>query len=156
MILAHLPSGYLLARGASHRRGVMLAAASLGAVLPDFDMVWFYLVDHSVHHHRFWPHIPAVWAVIALITLPLTRIVRPGWFAPLALGLAGVAVHLLLDTWVGDVMWLWPYSDRFFHLFTVPATQSHWVLSFLLHWTALAELAIILAAAVLYFRTERT
>ena len=155
MILAHLPSGYLLARGAGHRRGVMLTAALLGAVLPDFDMIWFWFVDHSVHHHRFWPHIPAVWAGIAAITLPLAHKLRPAWFAPLAMGFAGVLLHLILDTWVGDVMWLWPYSDTFIHLFTVPATQSHWVLSFLLHWTALAELAVILVAALVFFRTER-
>ena len=155
MILAHLPSGYLLARGAGHRRGVMLTAALLGAVLPDFDMIWFWFVDHSVHHHRFWPHIPAVWAGIAAITLTLAHKLRPAWFAPLAMGFAGVLLHLILDTWVGDVMWLWPYSDTFIYLFTVPATQSHWVLSFLLHWTALAELAVILAAALVFFRTER-
>ncbi|MFC3180169.1 metal-dependent hydrolase [Cypionkella sinensis] len=156
MILAHLPSGYLLARGAGHRRGVMLVAALVGAVLPDFDMLWFWFVDHSEHHHRFWPHIPAVWAAVALITLPLARKLRPAWYAPLAMGFVGVLLHLILDTWVGSVMWLWPYSDTFFQLFTVPATQSHWVLSFLLHWTVLAEVAIILAAAVVYFRTERS
>ena len=155
MILAHLPSGYLLARGAGHRRGVMLLAACIGAVLPDFDMIWFYLVDRSVHHHRFWPHIPAVWAAIALFALPLAHHFRPGWFAPLCIGFAGILLHLILDTWVGSIMWLWPVSDQFYQAFTVPATRSHWVLSFLLHWTALAELAIILTAAFVFFRSER-
>ena len=154
MIIAHLPSGYLLARGAGYRRGLMLGAALLGAVLPDFDMLYFHFVDHSVHHHRFWPHIPAVWLVIALVVLPLAAKLRPGWFPPLAMLLAGVFLHLLLDTWAGSIMWLWPVSDQFFQLVTVPATQSNWVLSFVLHWTFLAEVAIVLAAFFVYFRRE--
>jgi inner membrane protein len=154
MIIAHLPSGYLLARGTGHRRGMLLGAALLGAVLPDFDMLYFHFVDHSVHHHRFWPHIPAIWAVITLTVLPLVRWLRPSWFAPVVLLLAGVWLHLVLDTWAGDIMWLWPYSDRLFHVFGVPATQSNWVLSFVLHWTFLAEVAIILAAIFVYFRRE--
>lgn len=154
MIIAHLPSGYLLARAAGYRRGLMLGAALLGAVLPDFDMLYFHFVDHAVHHHRFWPHIPAVWLVIALVVLPLAAKLRPGWFAPLAMLLAGVFLHLLLDTWAGSIMWLWPVSDQFFQLVTVPATQSSWVLSFVLHWTFLAEIGIVLAALFVFFRRE--
>lgn len=155
MILAHLPSGYLLARGAGYRRGAMPWAAVFGAVLPDFDMLWFHFVDHTMHHHRFWPHIPAVWLMISLLALPLAYRFRPVLFAPLGLMLAGVFLHLLLDTWAGDIMWLWPVSDQFLHIISVPATQSHWVLSFLLHWSFLAELAIIAAAIFVYFHRER-
>ena len=154
MIIAHLPSGYLLARAAGHRRGLMLGAAALGAVLPDFDMLYFHFVDHSVHHHRFWPHIPAVWLGIALVALSLAAKLRPVWFAPLAILFAGVFLHLLLDSWAGSIMWLWPVSDQFFQLVTVPATQSNWVLSFVLHWTFLAEIGIILAALYVFFRRE--
>ena len=155
MILAHLPSGYLLARASGHRRGVMLMAALLGAVIPDFDMIWFHLVDQSRHHHRFWPHIPAVWAVISLITLPLMHRLRTAWFAPMAIALAGVGLHLLLDTWAGGVLWLWPLSDHLFELITVPASQSHWLLSFALHWSFGAEDVLVLAAIVIYIAPER-
>ena len=134
----------------------MLMAALLGAVLPDFDMIWFHLVDQSRHHHRFWPHIPAVWAVISLITLPLMPRLRPAWVRPLAIALAGVWLHLLLDSWAGGILWLWPVSDHLFQLITVPATQSHWLLSFALHWSFLAEVALILAAVAVCFVTERS
>lgn len=154
MILAHLPSGYLLARSAGYRRGLMLKMAFLGAILPDFDMIYFHAIDSSVHHHRFWPHIPAVWLVISAAVLALAKWRRPAWVAPLAILLAGVWLHLLLDSWAGDIMWLWPLSDRFFHVAEVPATQSHWILSFLLHWTFLAEVVILAAAVILYFRRE--
>jgi inner membrane protein len=117
-------------------------------------MIYFHAFDHSMHHHRFWTHIPAVWLVVTVTSLALAKWLRPSWVAPLALLLAGVWLHLVLDTWAGDIMWLWPVSDQFFHLFAVPATQSHWVLSFLLHWTFLAEIVIIAAAVYLYFRHE--
>lgn len=152
MILAHLPSGYLLGRSFGQRRGRLLLAAMIGAGLPDLDMIWFALVNSQVHHHRFWPHIPAVWAGIALVALPLARWLRPDWLAPLAMGFAGIFLHLILDTWAGSILWLWPVSDHLYSIVTVPATQSHWVLSFLLHWSFLPELAICGAALYLFLR----
>ena len=66
MILAHLPSSYLLGRAGGGPRAVMIAAL-IGSVAPDFDMLWFWLVDGGqTHHHRFWPHIPLVWIGIAV------------------------------------------------------------------------------------------
>ena len=155
MIVADLPSGYLLARALRHRRGPVMVAALIGSGLQDFDILWFHFVDQTVHHHRFWPHTPAVWLVISVIALPLVWCVRKDWFVVSLAVLAGVWLHLILDTWAGDILWLWPFSDRFFSLFTVPATQSFWGLSFVLDWTFLGEIAIILAAILVYFTPER-
>ena len=48
-------------------------------------------------------------------------------------------------------MWLWPFSDRLITLAVVPARYDHWVISFILHWSFLAEIAItLLAAGVLW------
>ena len=153
MILAHLLSGYLFGRASgSHDRAVLIAAL-IGSVAPDFDMLWFYLVDQGqTHHHRFWPHIPLVWAGIAALVLPLIAITARRWLAPAAAFLGAVMMHLVLDTVNGGIMWLWPFSDRLVTLVTVPATRSNWVLSFLTHWSVLAEIAIILAAAILLVR----
>lgn len=154
MLIAHLPSGYLLGRGI-HARGPVMAAALLGAVAPDFDMIWFHLVDHSVHHHRFWPHIPAIWLVMTAVVLPLAARFRPSLVSPAAAFFAAVFVHLLLDTVGGGIMWLWPFSDHLFELVTVPATQSHWIASFILHWTFLLEIAICIAASAILCRRNR-
>ena len=151
MLIAHLPSGYLLGRGLG-ARGPAMAAALAGAVAPDLDMLWFAFVDGSIHHHRFWPHIPAVWAVIAIIALPLIAAHRRDRLAAAAAFFAAVLMHLILDTPTGGIMWLWPFSDHLFTLATVPATRSHWVLSFMLHWTFLAEIAICAAALALFLR----
>ena len=153
MILAHLPSGYLFGRASGSCDRAVLIAALIGSVAPDFDMLWFYLVDQGqTHHHRFWPHIPRVWAGIAVLVLPLIAITARRWLAPAAAFLGAVMMHLVLDTVNGGIMWLWPFSDRLVTLVTVPATRSNWVLSFLTHWSVLAEIAIILAAAILLVR----
>lgn len=108
MIFAHLPSGYLLGRGLGGSRRV-LAAVMIGSVAPDLDMLWFWLVDQGqTHHHRFWPHIPAVWALIALVTLPLTYWLARPWLPALAGFLAAILMHLVLDTLNGGIMWRWP------------------------------------------------
>ncbi|WP_374636956.1 metal-dependent hydrolase [Paracoccus sp. (in: a-proteobacteria)] len=148
MILAHLPSSYLLGRAGGGPRAVMIAAL-IGSVAPDFDMLWFWLVDGGqTHHHRFWPHIPLVWIGIAAIALPLIAGVARRWPAPAAAFLAAILMHICLDTVNGGILWGWPFSDHLYLLVTVPATRAHWVLSFLTHWSTLAELAIIAAAAL--------
>ncbi len=159
MILAHLPSGYLLGRGVGATRGPVMGAALIGAVLPDFDMLWFHLVDQgSTHHHRYWPHIPGFWLIAAVLTLPLIwRGCNPTFCARLPFSSVAIGIHLMLDSVGGGILWGWPFSDHLYSLVTVPATQSHWVLSFLLHWTMLAELAIIGAAAGLFlFKSPQT
>ncbi len=151
MLIAHLPSGYLLGRSLRARGPVMMAALT-GAVAPDLDMLWFTFVDSSIHHHRFWPHIPAVWATIALVALPLIAARRRLWLAAATTFFAAVLMHLILDTPTGGIMWLWPFSDHLFTLMTVPATRTHWVLSFMLHWTFLAEIILCAAALSLLLR----
>ncbi len=154
MLIAHLPAGYLLGR-AIKARGPVMAAALVGSVAPDLDMFWFYLVDSSIHHHRFWPHIPAIWAIAALITLPLLAQFARSWLPVACAFFAAITLHLLLDTIGGGIMWLWPLNNRLYSLVTVPATQSHWIASFVLHWTFLAELALWAAALFLFLQRRK-
>ncbi|MEL7258495.1 MAG: metal-dependent hydrolase [Pseudomonadota bacterium] len=156
MITAHLPSGYVTGRlfGASR---ACFWAAFLGAILPDFDLIWFYFVDNrALHHHNYWVHIPAFWLLMASLVLPATRWLKPSWIRPAMAFFAGILVHLLLDTIAGDVKWLWPLSDRFFHLFTVPATYENWILNFVLHPVFLLEILIWVVALGLWWRNRVT
>ena len=155
MLIAHLPAGYLLGRGTG-AGGAAMAAVLLGSVAPDFDMLWFHLVDHGrVHHHDYYSHIPGFWLLLALPVLALLRWRRPSWVRIAALFFAGIFLHLVLDTLVGGIMWLWPVSDHLYSLAVVPARYSHWVLSFILHWSFLTEIAITLLAAWLFWRDRR-
>lgn len=64
MLTAHLPAGYCLSRVTGTSLPGALPVMLLFSVLPDFDLLWFYLVDNrSIHHHRYWVHIPAFWLV---------------------------------------------------------------------------------------------
>lgn len=79
----------------------------IGSAAPDRDMPWFWLVDQGqTHHHRFWPHIPAIWALIALAALPLNHWLAHSCLPAVAGFLAAILMHLVLDTWNGGIMWL--------------------------------------------------
>ncbi len=146
MLIAHLPSGYLLAR-AGRAKAAAFWAALLGSVAPDFDMIWFHLIDQGrVLHHEYWSHLPAFWGVLALIGLPLLRFAKRDWLRPVAFFFAGIFLHLILDTLVGGIIWGWPFDERQYQLAVVPARYGHWVINFMLHWSFLAEIAILLAA----------
>ncbi len=125
----------------------------VGAVAPDLDMAWWWLVDHgAVHHHRYVTHLPATWLAAALVA----ALALGGAHRRLALSTcAGALLHLVLDGVAGDVAWLWPLSDRLFSLVTVPATGGHWVVSFVTHWTFTLEVAITAAAAAWWARGAR-
>lgn len=78
MILAHLPLGRVLGNVLGHvlhRRSNtpwLMPAVMLGAVFPDIDMLWFYLIDdRAFHPHLYWVHIPNFWFALALVALPV-------------------------------------------------------------------------------------
>lgn len=159
MLSAHLPAGYLVARAWPRPRpglgpGIM-AAALAGAMFPDLDMAWWYVVDHGwVHHHEYWTHTPAAWGLVGGIGLLGLRRAAPKAVPLAAVFLVSIFVHLILDSMVGAIGWLWPWDDRPYALFDVPPTRSHWVWSFMLHWTFLAEVAIWFAALGLLLRNR--
>jgi len=81
MLTAHLPSGYLLGTQAARwpwarnlRPGLRLGSAMAGAMAPDLDMLYFWLVDAGrVHHHTYLSHYPALWFSLLLPILLLRR-----------------------------------------------------------------------------------
>ena len=155
MLIAHLPSGYLLGR-AGRARGAAMAAALIGSVAPDFDMLWFHLVDQGrVHHHAYPTHIPGCWLILAAVVLGMTRWLAPRWTQAAAMFFAGAFLHLVLDTLVGGIMWGWPFSTQLFVLAVVPARYDHWIISFILHWSFLTEIAIALLGGWLFWRDRR-
>ena len=157
MFIAHLPAGYLLARRIAPRLAAapadarrLMAVGLVGSILPDIDLFYFYLADgRQTLHHDYWTHIPAFWpaAMLAAAGLMwLARVTIP-WREFLVL-LAGIFLHLVLDTPAGGIAWGWPVSQHRFLLLEIPARFDWWVWNFILHWTFLAELAIVGRAAV--------
>ncbi|WP_166418827.1 metal-dependent hydrolase [Cochlodiniinecator piscidefendens] len=155
MFIGHLPAGYILSGASNPNWRWVLPAALLGSILPDFDLIFFYFVDNrSIHHHHYWVHIPAFWALIAMFALPL--LAWRGWFGTGLIFFAAIFLHLLLDTIVGGIQWAAPFSDHLYRFTEVPARYGNWVLSFVLHWTFLLELVVWGLALFLWFRKRET
>lgn len=153
MIIAHLPSGYILGRHWA-AAPMVLPAAVLGGILPDFDMIWFYGIDdRAIHHHRYWVHAPGFWAMIALVTLPAIALFARRFLMAALAFFGALLLHICLDTIAGDIMWGWPFSTDFTHLITIPARFDAWVLNFVLHPVFALELAIWAYAIWLWRRT---
>ncbi len=155
MITAHIPSGYLLGKSLQAKHRLLMAVVIIGAVFPDFDLFWFYFVDgKAFHHHRYWVHAPGFWLLISAIIIPVLLLWYKAVLKPYLFFLAAVALHICLDTIAGSIMWLWPFSNQLYELTTVPATQSHWILSFMVHWTFGLEIGIWIIAIAMVIRTR--
>ena len=164
MFIAHLPSGYIMSvsilkriRHVSAPASTTLLSGMVGAIAPDFDLFYFYLVDHrQTLHHKYFTHWPLFWlALSAACALWLRLSSRPiAAHLGLVFCLGGV-LHLLLDSVVGEVQWLAPFSDRFYSLFHVRAVFKPWWLNFALHWSFALEIAICLWALWLYRQRRR-
>jgi hypothetical protein len=161
VFIAHLPAGYLLSRFISRGRpgqsGAILATGMICSVLPDFDLAYFYLVDgRRTPHHDYWTHTPLFWLVLAAcLALVLTLSGRRSQLILVGVGLANVMLHLLMDSIAADIRWLYPFSDLRFNLVHVQALYKPWYLNFIFHWTFVAELLIVLSAAVVATRDWR-
>mgnify|MGYP001558497206 CR=1 FL=1 len=160
MFIAHLPAGYLLTRAIQNRFKVnwFFWVGLLASVLPDFDLLYFYLIDHrQTLHHEYITHLPLFWLAVwaaALIVAPLMK--RQEYLVVTTIFFSNIFLHLLLDTVVGGVAWLYPFSQQSFELAVVPATHDFWVWSFVFHRSFLLELVIILVAAYMLFYHVRS
>lgn len=162
MFIAHLPAGYIgacfLTQGSTaQRKRDLFLPFVIGNVFPDVDMLYFYFIDHGRHsHHHYWTHLPIFWLAALIGLLIAALLFRSSRIALVSSAfVAGVFLHLVLDTPFAGISWLYPFSDHSFYLLTVPATRSWWVWSFVFHWSFLFEIAICIAAIILYLRRRK-
>ncbi len=163
MIIGHLPAGYISSKllgGRFERYGcsprAFIAAGMIGAIAPDFDMLYLYLVDHGQrHHHTYWTHYPVFWVgILSLSALWLSQGHRKSVAALAVIFSLNGFLHLVLDSIVGDIWWFGPWVDRAYALFTVPARYSPWWLNFILHWSFSLEIALVLWAGTLRWKSR--
>ena len=159
MLTAHLPSGYILGRifaGRSSGRAIM-PAAFFGAVIPDIDMLYFHFVDiGQTHHHMFVSHWPLFWLALAFAVILVAHIAGRGALQNAAVAFfAAVMLHLALDSIAAPIFWLLPFGEGRVELVRVPAHYSHWIISYLLHWTFALELTIWALAFFIFGRARR-
>ena len=164
MFIAHLPAGYLTARwlaprlaGASIKPRLLMAWSLFGALLPDLDLLYFFLIDNrQTHHHKYFTHWPLLW-LCALLLAGLARPLQPRAAAAsyALISALGGFVHQLLDSVVGDIWWFAPFVDQAYALATVPARVQPWWLNFVLHWSFAIELLIVATALWVWRRDAR-
>ncbi len=136
MFIAHLPSGYILAKFLDKKlkqtkisKKAFFTIIMIGAVFPDIDLFYFYLFDNrSVHHHKYFLH----------------------WFSVLLSSAA--LLHISLDTFVGDVWLFAPFIDKPYVFFEVTSRYQPWWLNFIFHWSFFVEIIICFIAFILYLK----
>lgn len=152
MLIAHLPAGYMLTRylQSRHKTKKYLWFGLAGSILPDIDMLLFI----PIHHHLLPTHWPLFWAGIAYICF-LVCIIRERGYAAWTIFFSGVGLHLLLDCIAAPLFVAMPYLDYKVELITVPAMHSHWIWSFIFHWSFLFEIAIVISASCVLIKEKR-
>jgi hypothetical protein len=163
MFVAHIPAGYICGKSLLQRfagSGVpaklLLLVSIFGAIAPDLDLFYFYLIDQRrTPHHLYWPHFPLVWLVLLAASACWLRAANRKQHAALAFMFSlGGMVHVMLDTIVGDIYWLAPFRLEAFSLFIVPSLYKPWWLNFFLHWSFLLELLLVVWAVILFRRKD--
>ncbi|MCL2213318.1 MAG: metal-dependent hydrolase [Oscillospiraceae bacterium] len=157
MLIAHIPTGYLVAKAMKHEKKSLIFSSMLFSVLPDLGLIYFYLVSRQVSHRTWFPHLPVVLLGTFLVTFPFYHIKRFEKARPFyVLFFVNWLVHLVQDSFTEQIRWLYPIVDRGFGLIEIPANFDHWIISFVFHWSFLVEIAIALVALVVFVRVCRT
>ncbi|MDH5232073.1 MAG: metal-dependent hydrolase [Gammaproteobacteria bacterium] len=165
MFIAHLPSGYIMALKFLKRNWArsisskwIIFVGTIGAVFPDTDMLYFYFIDKGqILHHSYITHWPSFWICLLLVNLAWGRF-SPKAIPGIIFSLGGL-LHVVLDSFVGDIRWLAPFSDVAFSIYEVPAIYNPWWLNFVLHWTFAVEVVVCVWAFNLFRKrvvTERS
>lgn len=133
-----------------------ILAAMVGAVAPDFDLAYFYLVDDRMTPHRqYLTHWPLLWLSLAAVCAGWLHRAPSNVARLLLVFCLGGVLHLILDSIAGRIWWFAPFVDQSYTLVAVPARFKPWWLNFMLHWSAASELVICAWALIVYRRQQR-
>jgi membrane-bound metal-dependent hydrolase YbcI (DUF457 family) len=156
MLAAHLVPGYFAAvklqtrwhpEWSRNRRAVLWGVALFSTVAPDLDVIYNGLFRGFFNHSTLWTHSVLVHGTIALCWLILNRIRRWKYLEMLAGLIAiGGCSHLLLDTIVHGVTWLYSFSMRVFVAPFAVRVLEGGVLAYITDPIFLAEPGLIILA----------
>ncbi len=162
MIFGHLPAGYItskllfkkFATRTSFYKAFMFWGM-FGAIAPDIDLFYYYLIDvYKNSHHTYFTHFPLFWLILLLISMVWLRLgdnhsQNPAFAFIFAIN--GL-IHMLLDTFTGNIFWLAPFLNTPFSLVSLDLEYNSWELNYFTHWAFVLELFIIWWAVFLRFK----
>lgn len=160
MLIAHAPAGYVALRLFNKFKKENISYFKYGfifSIWPDLDLLYFYLIDKKkTLHHFYFPHMP-IFLLLSCCFIPVLRKFKIGKkkLNCCYLFLINWFVHLVLDTTTGGIGWLFPFNNNLLFLIKIPANYSHWIISFVLHWSFLLEISIIMWAVILFLKGNR-
>jgi len=156
MFIGHLPAGYVLTKTVQKniKTSKYLFIGLIGSVFPDIDILYFYLVDNRQNlHHGYWIHTPFYWLIIAVISFTVLWLLKKkDYMIAAIIFFSNIFLHLILDTIVGKIEWLYPFTDQAYFLFDVPVIYDFWVYNFIFHWTFLFEIGVIAWASCILIK----
>lgn len=124
MIFGHGPSGFFMTwllrilpenmKWNNVKTKYILLLGTVGAMAPDLDLFYTYLVDAGVSHREFITHTPFFWLLASLIVFILLTITRKQQYIPYALTFTlGGVLHVVFDTITAQIRLLYPFSRDF-------------------------------------------
>lgn len=144
----HIAAGYLTAKIITSIYGsdltqeqqhIIHAIGAFTGFAPDLDMFYafsrvgrFIQPMHKVNHRKFFTHTPLFWIIIGLIV----KLFIPGTFGTVValVTTLGAFSHLLFDSILYGIMWLYPFSKNNYSLLGKGSHGSYSEHSFLGFW----------------------
>jgi len=161
MLISHIPAGYIVTKKYNNIKKEEISFLKYGLIFsiwPDLDLFYFYLIDKRKSlHHLYFPHVPlfliiSFALIIVIKKLKLSQRIENIYY----LFLLNWFVHLMLDTVTGGISYLYPLDKKLFYLIKIPPAYSNWITSFVLHWSFIIEIMIIIYALFLLFKERKT
>lgn len=161
MMVAHLPAGYILTssicgmlkKKVDVNTAKVMFVGMLASALPDFDLLYFYTIDQRQHfHHHYITHLPFFWMMVCLPFIAGSIFLRnKKWLTYSLVAFANLMGHFFLDTFTGQMAWLYPFRKKHYAFFSLHTTYSRSFLNIITNWTFAFEIALILGAMALYW-----
>ncbi len=138
MILpGHISGGYLATRAILYLVPIATSFSSTQIIIlyivgiiasegPDFDLIKFFFEHKSIKlqkkdsHRKYISHTPIFWLVISFAIILIGYIFGNSFVSIIGLIILGGSwSHLIFDSLEYGIMWLWPFSHKFYSIHSV-------------------------------------
>lgn len=156
MLISHLPAGYINTflskfiwfRKLNKKQVITLfILGSLLGLLPDIDIVYYYLFNAELSHRELFTHSPFPYVIGSIILFSIGLLMRNNFIKSFSfLFFLSPLVHLILDTTTAGVSLLYPFSNKLYGLLMFPALNDGIYGQYIYVFLYSLELFLILSA----------